>query len=470
MNEEAKNSQQSPREVTFFLDGKKLRGVAGESIARALFNAGITTLSHSPKYHRPHAIHCARGRCSRCHMEVNGVPAVPTCTTPLREGMRIRHENFQPFYAPIFTQGLKTVTLPAGFYYRMFTRPTFIKNMFMKQVRKMAGVGRITLDRHEPLYAPGDSAVQSIGDTYDTIVVGAGLAGMSAALEASALGAHVLLVDEYSHLGGHALGSQRSADLAAQRDVLANAIAGTDAITHCGNTTAYGFYPPATLLLGDHITMKRIQAKSFIFATGAYDIVPLFENNDTPGIFGERAIRLLLERDDFIPGTRAVLYGTGERLEELASLMQARKIEIAGVVDPGRTDTTEGDHAVKRMKRLTLAGAQGGDWIREAHFSETDGQGVQVTLPCDLLVTAFAGQPAYELPYQAGFQFALNEDPLDENRILAPATTSLTEAGISFYLAGGVTGEQDRLEQIEQGKRAGARAQSNHYPSGEEKT
>lgn len=467
MNEETKNSKQSPREVAFFLDGKKFTGIEGEPIAKALFRVGITTLSHSPKYHRPRGVHCARGRCSMCHMEVNGVPGVPTCTTPLEEKMQIRHENFQPFYAPILTQGLKTVTLPAGFYYRMCTRPAFIKNMFMKQVRKMAGVGRITLDPHEPFRRPSGSIFSSLESTYDTIVVGAGLAGMSAALEAAASGARVLLVDEYSHMGGHALGRQRNTELAARRDNLIDAIAAADTIIHCGNTTAHGFYPPGTLLLGDGSAMKKVQARSFIFATGAYDIVPLFENNDTPGIFGERAIRLLLERDDFAPGTRAVLYGTGVHLDDLASLMQAKGIDIAGVVDPGRNAAAGGGADIKRMKRLILAGVHGGDWIREARFSESGGQGVQMTLSCDLLIVAFAGQPAYELAYQAGFQFALNEDPLDENRILAPTSTSLTEAGITFYLAGEVTGERDWQKNIEQGTRAGKRVHLHYDPSGE---
>lgn len=465
MNEEAKNPQHSAREVAFYLDGKKLAGIEGEPIAKALFAAGITTLSHSPKYHRPRGVHCARGRCSTCHMEVNGVPGVPTCITPLRKDMRIRREGFQPFYAPLLTQGLKTVALPAGFYYRMFTRPTFIKKLFMKQVRKLAGVGRITLDTHEPVYRPSVSVLSSLRDEYDTIVVGAGVAGMSAALAAGARGERVLLVDEYAHAGGHALGRQRSAELASRRDQLKDALSANGGITWCGNTTAHGFYPPDTLLLGDRAAMKKVRARSFIFATGAYDIIPLFENNDTPGIFGERAIRLLLERDDFLPGTRAAVYGSGARLDDVTALLEARGATIAGVVDPGRSDA--GDSGARRMKHLTLAGARGGDWIQAARFSESGGQGVQVTLSCDLLVIAFAGQPAYELPYQAGFRFALSEDSLDENRVLLPASTSLTEAGITFRLAGEVTGEHDWRKKIDQGTRAGERARVDHNSSGE---
>ena len=469
MTETADKTLTSGTEVSFYLDGRRLKGFAGEPIAKALYRAGVTTLSHSPKYHRPRGVHCARGRCSMCHMEVNGLPGVPTCITPLAEGMRIRHEGFQPFYAPLLTHGLRTVSLPAGFYYRMFTRPSFLKNMFMKQVRKMAGVGRITLDRGEPAEPPPSGTLARLHNRYDTIVVGAGIAGMSVALAAAGRGARVLLADEYARPGGHALGMQRDGDIAARRDELGAQIAETGAITHCGSVTAYGFYPPATLLLGDRTAMKKVRADSFVFATGAYDVIPLFENNDTPGIFGERAIRLLLERDDFVPGTRAVIYGCGERVDDLTALLGARGVEIAGVVDPGRTGANGGDPGGKRMKRLSLLAVRGGDWIREAHFSERGGAGVQVTIPCDLLIIAFAGQPAYELPYQAGFRFALNEDPLDENRVLLPAATALTESGVSFRLAGAVTGETDWRKKLEQGIQAGEQVQFQHDSSGEVK-
>jgi sarcosine oxidase subunit alpha len=466
MNEEAKNPHPAVKKIDFFFEGNRLTGNEGEPIAKALFAAGVTTLSHSPKYHRPRGVHCARGRCSMCHMEVNGVPGVPTCTTPLREGMRVGREGFQPFYAPLLTAGLNTVSLPAGFYYRMFTRPTFMKNLFMKRLRTMAGVGRITLDPHEPLPRQPDSMLASLKAGYDAVVVGAGVSGMSAALAAGDTGARVLLVDEYRIPGGHALGRQRDSNFATERDALVDRIRKSDAITRCFNATAYGFYPPGTILLGDRTGMRRVKAASFIFATGAYDLIPLFENNDTPGIFGERGIRLLLERDDFVPGTRAVVYGTGGRLDDLTALLQHREIEIAGVVDPGR-DESGGGTTIKRMKRLSLAGVRGGRWLTEAHFSEGGGGGVQVTLPCDMLIIAFAGQPAYELPYQAGFKFSLSDDALDENRVLLPAATSFFEGGVGFHLVGEAAGTGAWRRKIEQGRDAGSAARSGRSPAGE---
>ncbi len=148
------------RHVTFYFEGRPHRGVEGEPIAKALFAAGIRTLSYSVKYKRPRSIHCARGRCSTCHMSVDGVPGVPTCITPLREGMRVEREQYQPLVSPVLTTFARLVEFPAGFYYRMFTKPAPIRKMFLGTLRKMAGIGRIDPD---PTYrsnkSPGEAVI-----------------------------------------------------------------------------------------------------------------------------------------------------------------------------------------------------------------------------------------------------------------------------------------------------------------------
>ncbi|MFQ5512254.1 MAG: FAD-dependent oxidoreductase, partial [Candidatus Krumholzibacteriia bacterium] len=334
-----------------------MEGVEGEPIAKALFIAGVRTLSWSVKYKRPRGIHCARGRCVMCHMEVDGVPGVPTCITPLAGGMRVRRENFRPFFAPLLISAVRRLRFPAGFYYRMFTRPGFLRKIFLGSLRRMAGVGRVVTDgvtvraraRHSVLRAPADS--------YDVVVVGAGLSGMSAALSAANRGVKVLLVDEYNLPGGHSVGHLTDSEFVSQRDQCIAQVEGNPAIDYCPRTTAQAFYPPDSLLLGTGGAlaprqvaaegaaeprpqrvvlsgrMKRVRARTFIFATGAYDVVPVFGDNDRAGIFGPRAIRLLLERDRLIPGRRAVVYGVGDSLRDVTALLAHHGVEIVAVVD-----------------------------------------------------------------------------------------------------------------------------------------
>jgi sarcosine oxidase subunit alpha len=462
------------RKVTFYYGNRRLQGVEGEPIAKALFAAGIRTLSYSVKYKRPRSIHCARGRCVTCHMEVNGTPGVPTCITPLEEGMRIRAESWQPFFAPLLTWAARLIPFPAGFYYRKFTRPALLRRFFLGTLRRMAGVGRVTLDeaQHKPL-PPIVPAVGDIKNRYDVVVVGAGLSGMAAALSAAANGVQVLLVDEYRNIGGHSNGYQSDKEMAAQRERLARKLMNHDAIRQCPGTSGLGFYPPDTLLVGPtagggDTFMKRVSARSFVFATGAYDLLPLFANNDLPGIFGARAIRLLLERDGLTPGRRAVVYGSGATLDEIAALLAKRGIEIAAVVNagPGTPEASAAEKAVgdaARFRSARVQSVRGKKWLSSVQVTPRDdglGAGFRSeTISCDLLCTAFPGQPAYELPYQAGFTFELREEAIVEDRVLLPREREMATGGNTHcFIVGEVAGDESWRDKIAAGDEAGKKA------------
>jgi len=81
------------RKVTFYFEGQPIEGYEGEPIAAALHAAGIKVLRHSAKLNRPRGFFCAIGKCSSCLMEVDGVPNVFSCVTPLREGMQVRRQE-----------------------------------------------------------------------------------------------------------------------------------------------------------------------------------------------------------------------------------------------------------------------------------------------------------------------------------------------------------------------------------------
>lgn len=81
------------RRVTFFFEGQAVESFEGEPIAAALHAAGIKVLRHSVKLGRPRGFFCAIGKCSSCLMEVDGVPNVFSCVTPVREGMKVRRQQ-----------------------------------------------------------------------------------------------------------------------------------------------------------------------------------------------------------------------------------------------------------------------------------------------------------------------------------------------------------------------------------------
>ncbi len=81
------------KEIRFVFEGKQVMGQEGDTIASALHNLGILTLSYSIKQNRPRGFYCAIGNCASCNMVVDGKPNVRTCVTPLVEGMHVKRQT-----------------------------------------------------------------------------------------------------------------------------------------------------------------------------------------------------------------------------------------------------------------------------------------------------------------------------------------------------------------------------------------
>lgn len=81
------------REISFFFEGKPVVGYEGDTIASALHDLGILTLSYSIKKKRPRGFYCAIGNCASCNMIVDGIPNVRTCITELKDGMKVERQT-----------------------------------------------------------------------------------------------------------------------------------------------------------------------------------------------------------------------------------------------------------------------------------------------------------------------------------------------------------------------------------------
>src|SRR3990170_3670623 len=84
------------RGLAFSCNGRAVHAYAGDTIASALYASGVTIFSRSFKYHRPRGLLCVAGRCPNCLMNVDGQPNVRSCVTPVRDGMKVRHQNAWP--------------------------------------------------------------------------------------------------------------------------------------------------------------------------------------------------------------------------------------------------------------------------------------------------------------------------------------------------------------------------------------
>src|SRR5713101_4687354 len=121
-NPQPPTSGASPRPITFRFDGRPIAAYEGDSVAAALYAAGVRIFTRSFKYHRPRGLLCCAGRCPNCLMNVDGAPNVRTCVAPAREGLHVHPQNAWP---SVQWDALAVIDkldrlLPIGFYYKTF--------------------------------------------------------------------------------------------------------------------------------------------------------------------------------------------------------------------------------------------------------------------------------------------------------------------------------------------------------------
>jgi sarcosine oxidase subunit alpha len=75
--------------VAFTIDGKPARARAGDTVAAALFAAGIDHCRATPVTGAPRAPYCLMGVCFECLVTIDGVANRQACLVEAREGMAV---------------------------------------------------------------------------------------------------------------------------------------------------------------------------------------------------------------------------------------------------------------------------------------------------------------------------------------------------------------------------------------------
>jgi predicted molibdopterin-dependent oxidoreductase YjgC len=74
--------------VDFYFDGRRVAGRPGQSIALALWDAGIRALRRSPIDGAPRGMFCAVGLCQECVVMIDGVRR-PSCVTLVHPALSV---------------------------------------------------------------------------------------------------------------------------------------------------------------------------------------------------------------------------------------------------------------------------------------------------------------------------------------------------------------------------------------------
>jgi sarcosine oxidase, subunit alpha len=281
--------------LRFRFDGRDLEGYRGDTLASALLANGVRTVATSVGLGRPRGVFAA-------------------WTEEPSAVVQIEH----PFPEPMLQA--TTVELYDGLV-----------------ARGLPGKGWLSTD-------PDPARYDAVHAHCDVLVVGAGPAGLRAALSAADSGARVILADDRPTVGGSLLDTTETIDGLSGAAWAAAALAELESrpeVRVLGRTSVFGYYDDNYLVAverrGERAYSRervwRIRARRVVLATGAHERSIAFADNDRPGVMLAGAARAYVNRYGVLPGRRAVVFTTNDSAYAAARDLADAGIEIAAVVD-----------------------------------------------------------------------------------------------------------------------------------------
>ena len=180
--------------------------------------------------------------------------------------------------------------------------------------------------------------------TCDVVVIGAGPAGMRAAVTAANEGLSVTLIDEQTEAGGQIyravarVARTRPADLtllgpeyAAGGDIVLELDAADITVLH--GHTVWQISQDGTVWCSDGTKAKSITARFVIMASGAQERPVPVPGWTLPGVMTAGAAQILLKSDAMVPDGPVALYGSGPLLLLVADQLLSAGADIRVVAE-----------------------------------------------------------------------------------------------------------------------------------------
>ena len=308
---------------------------------------------------------------------------------------------------------------------------------------------------------------------YDLIVVGAGPAGLSAAIQAARHGVHAAVFDENERPGGQLFkqihkffGSKehraKIRGINIGRELLQEAR--EQGVTVHLDSMVMGLYDDKEIMVREGDSISHYKGDAVIIAAGARENMIPFEGWTLPGVLGAGAAQTMMNLHGVRPGKRVLMVGTGNvGLVVSYQLLQAG-VEVAAVIDVAPRVGGYGVHASK-IARMgvpfylshSIVRAEGTDCVTGAVIAKVDRHynpmpGTEMRLEVDTICMAVGLSPMSQLFAMAGCE-------MKDKQGAVPVIDAYGETSIKgIFAAGDVGGIEEASSAMITGRLAGAGA------------
>lgn len=272
----------------------------------------------------------------------------------------------------------------------------------------------------------------------DILVIGAGPAGIAAAVTAAERGANVAIVDDNPLPGGQIWRAkagetieQRAAGSIGDRWLRRLAISGARLL---GSTRVVACLNERSVLAESDDGSIEVSFRQVILANGARELLLPFPGWTLPNVFAAGGLQALVKSGFFVEGKRIVVAGTGPLLFAVAAFLKSRGAVIVGVYEQTgrRRMTSFAASMLARPRILKEAGrymlqligvpSHFGWWPVSAQgdtavtaLTLTNGSR-RVTVACDLVACGFHLVPNTELQSAFGCRLEHGKTSVDTSQ------------------------------------------------------